>query len=623
MEYELPLKIKTVLQNLIGFYQVNRKELLLSILQKSKYEIIEAVSMDNWNGGQIGHDLRLDIPFSLFCEIVNDKDKYQKTICEDINKFHGFNESENGPNEWIESVHINSLPYDVQDPESKHIKLIQKQLNENYDNALTRIQIKCIKIVKISNPNNRFEPVDKLKELYSIIINEINDSSSEFLTTVEELSKKLKLQYSDNLFDCLSEIAEKYIDRINFNGIVKSFLDARKNSYAEMGIDVEKYRKSQRFNIEMAVVRAGVGNTVRRVKRNIKLQLEIFTEGLNAVETDTSKSNSDESQKRPRVFVSYSWSSEEHKEWVISLATRLRTESGLDAILDRWNLRGGHDANFFMEQIPLADKVLIICDEQYKHKADARTGGVGKETQYIIEEVHRDVKQEKYLPIIKEKGDDGVPFKPKYLETRVHFDLSSSEIYENEYEKLVYALYDINDVPPLGAMPSFVRKSNISEKVIELGRKGSAKMSYSHHEFWVEARKIFSGICKDFGAEWTSFDRYYLTQRTDVFGCSAEWSIIAGKKQTKEKLPIRVELVFKDKNAELNKSCFNELENNKKMIEDVFGHKLQWDYESGRVKQIIGYEGPWGRREDASPKEIAEWLEEYMEKLQKAIRCNY
>jgi hypothetical protein len=35
-----------------------------------------------------------------------------------------------------------------------------------------------------------------------------------------------------------------------------------------------------------------------------------------------------------RTFISYSWSSPEHEEWVLGLATELE-ESGVDVILDK------------------------------------------------------------------------------------------------------------------------------------------------------------------------------------------------------------------------------------------------------------------------------------------------
>ena len=49
----------------------------------------------------------------------------------------------------------------------------------------------------------------------------------------------------------------------------------------------------------------------------------------------------------PKLFISYSWSSPDHEQWVVKLATELR-ESGIDVILDKWDLKEGHDAHAFM-----------------------------------------------------------------------------------------------------------------------------------------------------------------------------------------------------------------------------------------------------------------------------------
>jgi hypothetical protein len=46
--------------------------------------------------------------------------------------------------------------------------------------------------------------------------------------------------------------------------------------------------------------------------------------------------------KIPKVFISYSHDSQEHKKWVLDLATRLRN-NGVDAIIDQWELRAGDD----------------------------------------------------------------------------------------------------------------------------------------------------------------------------------------------------------------------------------------------------------------------------------------
>lgn len=54
-------------------------------------------------------------------------------------------------------------------------------------------------------------------------------------------------------------------------------------------------------------------------------------------------------ERAPVVFISYCWTSEEHKKWVLDLATKLMEKSGVDVILDRWHGIVGHDRFRFME----------------------------------------------------------------------------------------------------------------------------------------------------------------------------------------------------------------------------------------------------------------------------------
>jgi TIR domain len=80
----------------------------------------------------------------------------------------------------------------------------------------------------------------------------------------------------------------------------------------------------------------------------------------------------------PKLFISYSWSNPDHEAWVLQLATELR-ESGVDVILDKWDLKEGHDANAFMEKMvsdPSIQKVALICDKMYAEKTDGRRGGL-------------------------------------------------------------------------------------------------------------------------------------------------------------------------------------------------------------------------------------------------------
>lgn len=158
-----------------------------------------------------------------------------------------------------------------------------------------------------------------------------------------------------------------------------------------------------------------------------------------------------------KVFISYSWSSE---VLVLELAQRL-VSHGVDVVLDKWDLKEGQDKYAFMERCvndPEIKKVLIICDKVYTQKANDRTGGVGDETVIISSEIYGNMKQEKFIPIIAEKDDDGKPYVPAYIKTRIYIDLSDVDTYETEYEKLLRNIYEKPQFtkPKLGKRPEWL-----------------------------------------------------------------------------------------------------------------------------------------------------------------------
>ena len=133
----------------------------------------------------------------------------------------------------------------------------------------------------------------------------------------------------------------------------------------------------------------------------------------------------------PKLFISYSWTSEDHERWVIALATSLR-EAGVDVVLDKWDLREGQDAHHFMEQMvsnPAITKVAMICDHKYAEKANDRAGGVGAETQIISPEIYAKQDQIKFVAVLSERDVEGKPFLPVYYKSRIYIDLSSDDFF--------------------------------------------------------------------------------------------------------------------------------------------------------------------------------------------------
>ncbi|CQD36028.1 SEFIR domain-containing protein [Yersinia mollaretii] len=166
--------------------------------------------------------------------------------------------------------------------------------------------------------------------------------------------------------------------------------------------------------------------------------------------------------ENPKLFISYSWSNPTHEQWVIDLANEL-TESGVHVILDKWDLKEGHDSVAFMEKMvtdPQITKVAIICDEIYASKADGRAGGVGTETQIISREVYENQEQGKFVAIIPERDSQGKAHLPTYYKSRIYIDLSEADSYTDNFEKLLRWIYDkpLYMRPVIGKQPSFLDK---------------------------------------------------------------------------------------------------------------------------------------------------------------------
>ena len=157
--------------------------------------------------------------------------------------------------------------------------------------------------------------------------------------------------------------------------------------------------------------------------------------------------------KNPKVFISYSHDSPEHKQWVSELAASLR-RNGIDAVLDQWDLGLGDDVTRFMERgIVDADRVLVICTDQYVNKANAGEGGVDYERMIINAELVQNLGTDKFIPIIRQASEKEKT--PTFLGTRVYADFTNDSQFDVECEKLIRELHEMPIVqkPPLGKSP--------------------------------------------------------------------------------------------------------------------------------------------------------------------------
>lgn len=134
-----------------------------------------------------------------------------------------------------------------------------------------------------------------------------------------------------------------------------------------------------------------------------------------------------------KVFISYSWDSEEHQDWIANLAATLRRygiQADFDSSKVQYNLY-----QMMVQKISSYDKIVVVVTQRYTDKANSFSGGVGTETKLLLNHY---VNDESKIVVVKRENCD-VPF---YLQGYEFIDLSIET--ESSIENLVRK---INDIP--------------------------------------------------------------------------------------------------------------------------------------------------------------------------------
>ncbi|MBB2983408.1 toll/interleukin-1 receptor domain-containing protein [Paraburkholderia tropica] len=156
----------------------------------------------------------------------------------------------------------------------------------------------------------------------------------------------------------------------------------------------------------------------------------------------------------PKVFISYSWDSPEHRQWVAGFATHLR-QNGIEVILDQWHMRAGENMAAFMERsVRESDRVLMICTEKYVEKTMSGTGsGVAFEHMIVTGELMRDVGTTKFVPVVRQSLPQ--PIVPREMFGRRYINLSDGPHQTGEMGFLLREIHNAHAhmIPPLGTNP--------------------------------------------------------------------------------------------------------------------------------------------------------------------------
>lgn len=190
----------------------------------------------------------------------------------------------------------------------------------------------------------------------------------------------------------------------------------------------------------------------------------------------------------PKVFISYSHDSEEHKNWVIQLATRLRS-NGVDIILDAWNTKLGSNLVSFMEQgLSKSQRVICVCSDNYIIKANNGKGGAGYEKQIITSELVIEQNTNWIIPLIV--NNYSTKKTPTFLGVRKYISFEDSKLYEAKYEELLRDILEepLLPIPSIGQNPFKVVKDFAQQKFLPTNEKyispstfGKVTFNYSNN----------------------------------------------------------------------------------------------------------------------------------------------
>jgi tetratricopeptide (TPR) repeat protein len=156
----------------------------------------------------------------------------------------------------------------------------------------------------------------------------------------------------------------------------------------------------------------------------------------------------------PKVFISYSHDSTEHKDRVLALSNRLR-QDGVDATIDQYEASPPEGWPKWMEQqVRESHFVLVVCTELYLKRTEGKEEpgkghGVAWESILTYQQIYdAGSKNEKFIPVLLQGGERS--HIPDPLKPATSYRCTTDEEYEQLYRRLT-GQHEI-DKPALGKL---------------------------------------------------------------------------------------------------------------------------------------------------------------------------
>jgi hypothetical protein len=134
-----------------------------------------------------------------------------------------------------------------------------------------------------------------------------------------------------------------------------------------------------------------------------------------------------------KIFISYSWDNEDHKNWVKKLAYDLNSRFNVE--FDE-NLKVGMNPyNYMKQNILSSDYVIIVFTSEYFNKIHTnKDTGVRYEFSIIKDELFRKISIGKYIPILRE-GTKETSI-PKIMQDAIYVDFSDKDCYVENLKEI-------------------------------------------------------------------------------------------------------------------------------------------------------------------------------------------
>lgn len=267
---------------------------------------------------------------------------------------------------------------------------------------------------------------------------------------LEAINKSLQMpdaikRYIDSVNKPLEAInsIKEVLDRFNLSADNSTKIIGEKKKIKSDSDDGEDVLNSSKDDSEALITIDS--NVPKNESKNDKRKLDMEKSILGDIPTD-----------RPVVFISYSWDSESHQDWVAHLADDLAA-AGIFVLFDQY-LEDGTMLPAFMELgLERADKVLVIGTENYKERSSYSDTGAAFEGCIIRAQMFQNLGTKKFVACLRH-GTFKDSF-PLILGGSKGHDFSKDENYKYEIDNLCREIWrkPKRQRPELGRIPDYVK----------------------------------------------------------------------------------------------------------------------------------------------------------------------